>query len=319
MANYSPIYLDRSPSLSSNSSDNSSAAGLPITPSMNSNSTFSSPLIHNHKDLESDSYSNNVNQQISSKGSIGNLAAYSSRRTFDSSKETTPTAARPTPSAWSSGHRTGAGSASFDSTRAQFGATSNAGRSPSLRTGLLNKEENNAPGLVGGEKVSAWRTSSSPSILNRTNSITTSPTKVSSASTSTFMRPPSTSIDMSRTSSAPIPSTSSPSSSFTSNYQNTSPTRANSHSSYQPQPTAHSPLPPTSARALSSSIFATKDSNGFTETVGSGLQRSGSFARGHRRAMTLPQLGGLGLPVPPSESEVVGMYTIDGKRPLKSN
>lgn len=308
MASYSTNYLDRSPSLSSNSSDNSSAAGLPITPSMNSNSTFSSPLIHNNKDLENDSTSNNGSHQISSKGSIGNLASYSSRKNLDSSKETTPTAARPTASAWSSGHRTGAGSASFDSTRAQFGATSNSGRSPSLRTGLLNKEENGASGLGGGEKVSAWRTSSSPSLLNRTNSISTSPSKLSSSSTSTFMRPPLTSIDMSRTSSAPIPSTSSSSSTYTSNHQNTSPTRSNSHSSYQPQSSAHSPLPPTSARALSSSIFATKDSNGSTETTGSGLQRTGSFARGHRRAMTLPQLGVLGLPVPPSESEVVGAY-----------
>lgn len=53
-----------------------------------------------------------------------------------------------------------------------------------------------------------------------------------------------------------------------------------------------------------------------------GLARTQSFARGHKRAMTLPQLGMNGLPVPPnlSETEVVGeffeVFSLDTKREL---
>lgn len=351
MANYSPDPLDRSPSLSSNSSATSSL-GAPITPSMTSSSAFSSPNSRKENDYANPAY-NPVSQRsdtlkINTRGSIGNLAAHS-RRTRDSSGSPalTPSEAPASvrTSTWSPGHRSGIGAASFDSTRSQFGAAT---RSPSLRSGLLGKNEEKDGAT---ETTPTWRTSN----LNRTGSTTPtrSSTLASPMQSSAFSNPSSpsapamtrnftapsspntvrqklSSLDLgSRASSfsrpgspeklgSPQKLSSSPSHSHS---FSTSP-NPYSHSSYSPRPLSYSPSLSLSSdtpvknqsQALSSAIFSMKDPIAQAQAQegagagGSGLARSQSFARGHKRAMTLPQLGMNGLPVPPnlSEAEVVG-------------
>lgn len=273
---YSSNPLDRSPSLSSNSSGASSLG--PITPALPGSSTFPSPAMGS----EYDSHSPNPSILRSSRGSIANLAAYS-RGGKEAPSRSTPT--------WTAGHR--AGSASVDSPRT-FGGL---GKSPSLRTGLLPIDEPKE------DKVAAWR-SGSP----RTRTLSQVSQYENRAASPTLRSASPTPSSPSHHSYVPSPSSYSP----------------------HPSPTAYSPhpsSPTTSARALSSSIFSSRSpalppphSPLPTDLAGSvvgsvrslqgsdGLARTGSFARGHRRAMTLPHLGEGGLPVPPGEAEVVGAF-----------
>ncbi|KAK4704775.1 Ras GTPase-activating-like protein IQGAP2/3, partial [Phenoliferia sp. Uapishka_3] len=281
--------LDRSPSLSSNSSGVSSVHSLnPATPALAPASSFPSPQLKEYTDSIPHQHDhvplgNTANR--ATRGSIGNLAAYSR----DGGKSPISVRAQP----WSSGHRTGAGVSSFDSARDKFGPV---GRSPSLRTGLLNQPTPESP---SEDKVAAWRYSSA----------TSSPTLTSPTSRGALPRPP---LSPTR-----VPT----------DHRSTSPTsyaRPSSRtSSTSPTRIAH-PLPPldphfsssASARIRASSIFSTRDapvpanlhppsplvnSDLSRSVVGSvrGLQDGSSYARGHRRAMTLPQLGAGGLPLPP--------------------
>ncbi|KAL8293711.1 hypothetical protein RQP46_000412 [Phenoliferia psychrophenolica] len=150
----SPSYLaeqlDRSPSLSSNS-DASSVSTAPITPALAPTSTFPSL---SYKDDHHDSYldqqphlplGGNVNLR-SQRGSIGNLAAFSR----DTGPQKSPIAVRTT-QPFSQGHRTGAGTNSFDAARSNFGLPA---RSPSLRTGLLHQGDRDSGATE--DKVAAW-------------------------------------------------------------------------------------------------------------------------------------------------------------------
>ena len=266
---YSSNPLDRSPSLSSNSSGASSLG--PITPALPGSSTFPSPTMGS----EYDSHSPNPSIHRSSRGSIANLAAYS-RGAKDAPSRSTPT--------WTAGHR--AGAVSVDSTRT-FGP---GGKSPSLRTGLLPIVEPKE------DKVAAWR-SGSP----RTRTLSQVSQYENRSGSPTFR------------SGSPNPSTTSHHSFVPS-----------PHPSYSPHPAS----PNASARALSSAIFSSRSPalpaphsplptdlagsvvGSVRSLQGDGLARTNSFARGHRRAMTLPHLGAGGLPVPPGDAEVVGTSSL---------
>lgn len=95
-------------------------------------------------------------------------------------------------------------------------------------------------------------------------------------------------------------------------------------SSPRPQSPTTPTTPTNSDRIIASSIFASRDRDAphSPQGLGMGLQRTGSvsFPRSHRRAMTLPQVGEMGLPVspgtvaipfsPPGDTEVVGMFSL---------
>lgn len=301
---YSTEPLDRSPSLSSNSSGASSAQSLPpVTPALPPASSFPSL---NYKDVEeltgpSDYVPLNISgaNLRNRPGSIGNLASFSRDKSPSVSK-----------AQWSAGHKTGAGSASFDSARSAFGAT---GRSPSLRTNLLAQ--------AGGrdspteDKVAAWRTTSATSPTSSPGSVARGPlprlppTSPVRASTPTE---PRSSSPISFTG-APFPQAASP---------NRGPLPI--QPSYTP---AVGTSPGASARIRASSIFSTREAGlpppsssplgtsphpqGVAGPVRGQQEGGGSYARGHRRAMTLPQLGAAGLPLPPGQvdAEVAGKRT----------
>lgn len=258
--------LDRSPSLSSNSSRaSSSGTQPPITPALPAVPTFPSP----------------------SKASFASEAGTPvSKSPFPRSLSPTKTPTSP----WSAGHRTGAGSHSFDAARAAFANLDQGGRAPSpvLRTTPFGDSSNRHPSspssLRGGSPVRDGAHSpthpGSPVRLGTPGS----PTRARFGSTS--QRPPLPSIPSDRPSFSPSPSA------------NTSPFLSGSGS-----PSLSSSA---SARVLSSSIFSTRDGAGGA----AGLERGGvgsvrRFEKGHRRAMTLPHLGTDGLPLPGGDAELV--------------
>lgn len=113
-------FLDRSPSLSSDSGASSASSLPPITPALSSVASFSS---NGREPLES------VNEfESSPKPQFPRIGKSST----SSSNASTPPHSRPGP--WSKGHKTGAGSASFDAARAAFSNRENGRESPVIRT-----------------------------------------------------------------------------------------------------------------------------------------------------------------------------------------
>ncbi|GAA5820379.1 hypothetical protein JCM10212_002727 [Sporobolomyces blumeae] len=242
-------FLDRSPSLSSDSGASSVSSIPPVTPALGSTASFTQP---GKEPLEP----------------VSEFAP-SRQQTFPRLGKTSSGAASPSakPSPWSAGHHTGAGSASFDAARAAFSNLENGRSSPVVRTTSFGDSMGRRP----------------PSPVKDSPSRTTSP-----------LFPPS------------------------SPNRNASPTRYTRPvlptipSSSEAPPSPSRPLSAAigsqSARILSSAIFSSKDrpsspalgggepgSPVFERSMGSMRRPEG---RGHRRAMTLPQLGLNGLPVP---------------------
>ncbi|GAA6016992.1 hypothetical protein JCM11491_006122 [Sporobolomyces phaffii] len=254
-------FLDRSPSLSSDSGASSASSLPPITPALGSVSSFASTSMK--EPLES------VNEFGSPPKAIFPRIGKSS--TSSSNSSTPPPSGRPGP--WSKGHRTGAGSASFDAARAAFSNLENGRTSPIIRTTSFSD-------VKGRRSPSPTKDSPARTTSPALTPIPSSPTRTGSPTR--FSRPPLPTI---------------PSSS------NVDPTAAPAPSS---RPLSMS-IGPQSARILSSAIFSSKDRPS-SPVIGNGegspvLERGiGSMrrpdGRGHRRAMTLPQLGLNGLPVP---------------------
>ncbi|BGP43492.1 iqgap-related protein [Rhodotorula kratochvilovae] len=273
---YATPDLDRSPSLSSNSSAASSAGTQPpITPALSSVSTFPSP------------------SKTAATSDFGTPLGKSPFPRLSPSK--TPTSGSK-PSPWSAGHRTGAGSQSFDAARAAFANLDNSGGSapsPILRPSPFGGDSSYRPSSPG-----SFRTGSPVRDGASSPTRSTSPVRFGTPGSptrrfgSTSARPPLPSIPSDRPSYSP--SHGSPALGSTSR---NSPSLSGS----------------ASARVLSSAIFSTRD--------GSGLDRSGvgsvrRFEKGHRRAMTLPQLGADGLPLPgvgadDGVAKAVGALTIE--------
>ncbi|GAA6050880.1 hypothetical protein JCM3770_005753 [Rhodotorula araucariae] len=270
---YTSPELDRSPSLSSNSSGASSAGtGPPITPALSAVSTFPSP-----------------SPTKATAPSIFNTPP--SRSPFPRlSPSKTPTSSSK-PSPWSAGHRTGAGTQSFDAARAAFASLDNGGPAPSpvLRSAPFDDPSNrpSSPGsLRTGSPVRDGASSPTRAGSPVRLAIPGSPSRRFG---STSGRPPLPSIPSDRPSYSPA---------------HASPTLGSSSPSLSGS---------TSARMLSSAIFATRDANGLDRSGVGSVRR---FEKGHRRAMTLPQLGADGLPLPGSGAEdgvakAVGGLTIE--------
>ncbi|GAA5951462.1 hypothetical protein JCM3765_005942 [Sporobolomyces pararoseus] len=255
-------FLDRSPSLSSDSGASSASSLPPITPALGSVSSFASA--NGKEPLEV------VNEFGSPPKTVFPRIAKSSS---SSSNVSTPPSSRPGP--WSKGHKTGAGSASFDAARAAFSNMENGRTSPVIRTTSFSD-------VKGRQSPSPTKDSPFRSTSPALTQAPPSPTRTGSPTR--FSRPPLPTIPSSST--------------FDSNSSVTQapPSRPLSMS-----------IGPQSARILSSAIFSSKD-RPQSPVIGNGegspvLDRGvGSMrrpdGRGHRRAMTLPQLGLNGLPVP---------------------
>lgn len=290
--------LDRSPSLSSNSSGTSSSVSSlpPITPALHQLSSF-----------PSSSYPHSPNSSL--------LDHHSSK--VRPAKIDTGAGAKTGP--WSAGHRTGAGSSSFgdakrmwsglernDSVGGGGGVGLGLGRSPSP---VKEGSEQSTPrsvkratwGYGQGSGNNSAGTSPSPTKTNGTTPLEGSPRTTSSSPTR-----------------KPLPSIPFPPS---------SPTRSSTNS----------PTTSTSARQLSSSIFSSRAATNVpidqqprstspvhrsrfdsftpstsTTSLGGGLGRQGT----HRRANTLPHntlLNSIGLPLPPDDlaggAEVAGTFS----------
>ncbi|GAA5998808.1 Iqg1p [Rhodotorula paludigena] len=276
---YSSPDLDRSPSLSSNSSGASSAGTQPPkTPALSTVSTFSS--------------STSPFKEAISEFDTPGKAVFPRL-----SPQKTPTSAAKT-SPWSAGHRA---SQSFDAARQTFAnlertASMSGGASPVSRSTPFGDASNFRAGSpVRSDGASSPTRPGSPVRFGTPGSPTrgigtgvgppSSPTRFGSTSRAT--RPPLPTIPSDRPSDSP---------SFRSTTLSTS----------------------ASARALSSAIFSTRDpaaqgaaSPSLPQAPLTGLERSvvGSvrrFEKGHRRAMTLPQLGVNGLPSPDAGGQVDG-------------
>ncbi|GAA5905227.1 hypothetical protein JCM6882_003721 [Rhodosporidiobolus microsporus] len=304
-AAWSPA-LDRSPSLSSDSGSSSTGTLPPITPALNSSSTFSSP----------------AEQHVSEFGTPV-------KAVLNRGSKTPTTAASggggKAPSPWSAGHRTGGGAASFDAARATF-ANLERSNSPVLRTtpfgGAGGGKASDSPGSVSSQWGRPGSPVRPPSPFKGGEDGRSSPTPTTFA----FPRPASPATN----SNAGAPS--SPSSRFSSSPTRLgSPTRTTSRPplptipSDRPMPTPSSPqtglaggspsLPHREReRVLSSAIFSSRDrpsspalpssqdfaAAGLERSVVGSVRSAAGRAHGHRRAMTLPQLGMNGLPVPVS-------------------
>lgn len=269
-------FLDRSPSLSSDSGASSASSLPPITPALGSVSSFTSAS--GREPLEV------VNEFGSPPKTVFPRLAKSSGSSSNAS--TPPTSSRPGP--WSKGHKTGAGSASFDAARAAFSNVENGRTSPVIRTtsfGEVKGRQSPSP-----TKDSPFR-SASPSLSHQAP-----PSPTRTGSPTRFSRPPLPTIPSSST--------------FDSN---------SSSAQAPPSRPLSMSIGPQSARILSSAIFSSKD-RPQSPIIGNGegspvLERGmGSMrrpdGRGHRRAMTLPQLGLNGLPVPGGD---VGAEDVPGK------
>ncbi|GAA6013146.1 hypothetical protein JCM10207_006185 [Rhodosporidiobolus poonsookiae] len=307
-------FLDRSPSLSSDSGSSSAGTLPPVTPALPSTDTFASTTSSN-----------------------AGLSEFGTplKSTLSRGRGTPGAAAGGKTSPWSAGHRTGGGSVSFDGARAMFAnleaqngrvspvppspATNTSSASPWARPGSPVrstspfKENNGRASPVPSNGSVVFPRSSSPthsSAADTPTRLSTSPTRFGSPTRAS--RPPLPTIPSDR----PMPS---------------SPPRP-AHGSYSPNPNfgfsspslSHSPSSTPAhrerERVLSSAIFSSRDRPS-SPAIGSspdlaalsstlpGLDRSvvGSVrsavgrAGSHRRAMTLPQnlvMGRDGLPVP---------------------
>ncbi|GAA5820880.1 hypothetical protein JCM11251_001859 [Rhodosporidiobolus azoricus] len=307
--------LDRSPSLSSDSGSSSTGTLPPISPALQSSSTFSSPTIGDSTEVGE--FGTPV-KAVLNRGSKTPTAA--------------PAGEAKAPSPWSAGHRSGGGSVSFDAARATFASleTQNGRSSPILRTSPFIGNGGAPKGSDSpGSAPSPWgrpgspvrppspfkredgRASPTPTAgtfafprpaspshapASPSNRFSTSPTRLGSPGRTTA-RPPLPTIPSDR----PVPSSSASTIGFPS-----SPTTSYSLSPSLPQRER--------ARVLSSAIFSLRDRPSSPALASSpdfssvqGLERSvvgsvrsaaGRGGMGHRRAMTLPQLGMNGLPVP---------------------
>ncbi|GAA5904612.1 hypothetical protein JCM5296_005248 [Sporobolomyces johnsonii] len=259
---YSSPSLDRSPSLSSDSGASSASSLPPVTPALGSVSSFASA---NGKEPL---------QPVSEFGTP--FKATLSRGIKTPTSNGPPSTGRSSP--WSAGHRTGAGSASFDAARAAFSNLENGRSSPILRTTAFGEQRSWRPSSPTKDSSSPARTASP--------TFSSSPSRPASHSPSRMASP-------ARSPRPPLPTIPS---------DTGSPSRPMS-------PSIGSP----SARVVSSAIFSTKDlpsspaiggvpgspASSFSPTVyrGVGSARR-TDGRGHKRAMTLPQLGMNGLPLP---------------------
>ncbi|GAA5865578.1 hypothetical protein JCM8547_007655 [Rhodosporidiobolus lusitaniae] len=292
--------LDRSPSLSSNSSGSSSSTGTlpPITPALQSSSTFSSP----------------------SQGA-GEFGTPVKATLSKGSRTPTNAGTNGRGSLWSAGHRTGGGTASFDAARSMWFTMESQNSSPVLPTSSSPWARPSSP----VRPTSPFKRGD-PSIPENGRG---SPTPSANGS---FAFPSSSSSS----SSSPNPSagriSTSPTRLNTKSFScSTSPTRSFAR---PPLPIIPSdrPAPPTSPalsgkdrdRVLSSAIFSSRDRpsspalGSTSPALGStspdpsatGLGYTASMRRaggaGHKRAMTLPHLGANGLPLPAGVGGAVG-------------
>ncbi|GAA5901502.1 Iqg1p [Sporobolomyces salmoneus] len=259
-------FLDRSPSLSSDSGASSASSLPPITPALGSISSFAST--NGREPLEP------VNEFGSSPKTAFPRMAKSS--TSSSNGSNSPQIGR-SGGPWSRGHKTGAGSASFDAARAAFSNLENGRSSPVIQTTSFNNVKGRRS--PSPNKDSPFRTTS-PALPP----VPSSPTRTGSPT---------------RFSRSPLPTIPS-----TSSFETTS---SGSGATQLPSRPLSMSIGPQSARILSSAIFSSKD-RPTSPVIGNAdgypvLDRGmGSMrrpdGRGHRRAMTLPQLGLNGLPVP---------------------
>lgn len=323
MYSTSHLDLDRSPSLSSNSS-NSGASSVPSvpTPQLPPSSTFPSSTYPSSPQFTGngkDHYDHNLAKSSlnsSSNSTVSSPSGYRSRTESMLRDGTNTRLDQQHRSPWSAGHKTGAGSASFDSARARFGSNASTANKDLFRTTSV-KANLSEPGTLSRYDTSPWRSNRSPSRLEPvktgTDSIgsSTSPTP-SSPTTFAF---PLSAAPASPTRRSPLPPTPQPG----------SPTRRGLNSPFAPgSPSSREvgkgsvPFPPSSpsrsparsihsphmhtpnsnsAQALSSAIFATRDSPSSPVIArGAGLGRFDSISSSasgragtHRRAMTLPQ------------------------------
>ncbi|GAA5964914.1 hypothetical protein JCM21900_000018 [Sporobolomyces salmonicolor] len=259
---YSSPSLDRSPSLSSDSGASSASSLPPVTPALGSVSTFASA---------------NGKEPLEPVSEFGTpFKATPARGLKTPTSDDTPTAGRSSP--WRVGHRTGAGSASFDAARAAFSNLENGRSSPILRTTTFGEQRSWRPNSPTKEPSSPARTASP--------TFSSSPSRTASHSPSRMASP-------ARSPRPPLPTIPS---------DTGSPSRPMS-------PAIGSP----SARVVSSAIFSTKDlpsspaigsvpgspASSFSPTLYRGIGSVRRMdGRGHRRALTLPQLGVNGLPLP---------------------
>ncbi|GAA5972838.1 hypothetical protein JCM11641_003965 [Rhodosporidiobolus odoratus] len=299
--------LDRSPSLSSNSSGASSAGTLPpITPALPQTSTFSPP----------------ADPHVSEFGTPLKATLSKSSRT--------PTAiGGGKTSPWSAGHRTGGGAKSFDAARAAFtsmerDSDGNGRSSPVLRTTPFGsvrggggtdspspgqaswarsgspvrpsspfKREDGLPSPAPANSPFAFPVSASPSAAQR---MSTSPTRMASPTRSA--RPPLPTIPSDRPAMSPQPNYGSPSFTTSPNLGHAQRERVLSSAIFSSRDRPSSPALPNSTE------FASIDR-------GIGSIRSTVGRGGHKRAMTLPHnsLGANGLPtmMAPSASQPGGL------------
>lgn len=223
-------------------------------------------------------------------------------------------------SPWSAGHRTGAGSASFDSARARFGSPASSaqelgglGRSPSIRPTTTTPAPSTPTEAGGRTPTSSWR-GSTPTPLD-TSTQHSSPTRRTQSPFTTTSSPRSGSISPTK-SSLPFPPSSSP----------TKAPPSSSPFSSAASPSSRSPLPSVPQGSSSpdrhhqhqrtTSIFSTRDLPSPSSADDGGLGRQGSvrgvgmgmgMGMGHRRAMTLPHSNGLGAAPSPVEGMGMGM------------
>ncbi|GAA5926398.1 Iqg1p [Sporobolomyces koalae] len=260
-------FLDRSPSLSSDSGASSASSLPPITPALGSSSSFTST--NGREPLE------RVNEFGSPpKAAFPRIGG--SKMSASSSNSSTPPPASGRPGPWSKGHKTGAGSASFDAARAAFSNLENGRASPVVRTTSFSS-------MSGRQSPSPKKESPIATSNGSLPPVPSSPVRAGSPM---------------RYSRSPLPT-----------IPSTSTEDAIPASTASPRPLSMS-FGPQSARILSSAIFSSKDrpsspviGNAENSPVldrGAGSMRRPE-GRGHRRAMTLPQLGLNGLPVPGGE------------------
>ncbi|GAA5946128.1 hypothetical protein JCM3775_004155 [Rhodotorula graminis] len=296
--------LDRSPSLSSNSSRASSTGTLPpVTPALPATSTFAP---------SSPSKLSSTVDPTSPFGSVGAGA----KSPFPRSPS--PTKAPSSPSPWSAGHRTGAGTRSFDTARATFANLDQAqgpgpGRAPSPTRrptpfgDSSNRPHSPAPGSSSPTRDGAH----SPSRSAAYPAAPPSPTRFGT---------PGSPTRRFHSSASPVPGALTDRPSF-------SPAPGSPASFGSPQVGGGGGSPSlsgsASARVLSSAIFSTRADPAVPGSPA--LDRSGvgsvrRFERGHRRALTLPHLGENGLPLGPGAGgagevgelgQKVGGLTID--------
>ncbi|BGP20177.1 iqgap-related protein [Rhodosporidiobolus nylandii] len=299
--------LDRSPSLSSDSGASSASSLPPITPALSSTSTFSSP-----RDGHVSEFGTPLKANLS-KGSRMPPAGEGTARS----------------SPWSAGHRTGGGAKSFDAARGLFAnlerQNSVAGEGRDGRTSPVPR-----PAAFGG--------TGSPSTNQASWARSGSPVRPSSP----FKREDGRASPTPSNASVAFPS-SSPTASTSPSRFSTSPTRygtAARHSrpalptipSDRPAPssphTGYSAASPSlnsspslghreRERVLSSAIFSTRDrpsspalpTSPELASVAGSIRSANGRAHGHRRAMTLPQLGldANGLPVPMGAADEAAM------------